>query len=81
MDAVFLSGSLDEAGLFVGFGTHPRFDVWLIDVTGLVLEPGPEGWLIHRHPIPPHRLRLVQKDVQASPAPASDPSAAVEANA
>jgi hypothetical protein len=67
MDAVFLCESLYAAEFFVGFGTHPSVDVWEVDVTGLVLEPGPDGWLIHRQPIPPDRVQLAQKDVVAPP--------------
>lgn len=81
MDAVFLCESLHSAEFFVGFGTHPSIDVWQVDVTGLVLEPGPDGWLIHREAIPPHRLQLPQKDVPAPPRPDSNPSLAAEATA
>ena len=81
MDAVFLCESLWTAEFFVGFGTHPSVDVWEVDVTGLVLEAGPDGWLIHRQPIPPHRLQLAQKDVPAPPPPDSNTSLAAEATA
>ena len=79
MDAVFLCESLFAAEFFVGFGTHPSVDVWEVDVTDLVLEPGPDGWLIHRQPIPPHRLQLAQKDVPAPPPPASLTGSEIEA--
>ena len=68
MEAVFLLEAADQADFFIGFGTHPRFDVWQVDVAGLVIEPGPDGWVIHRQPIPPQRLRLVRQDVSMSPA-------------
>jgi hypothetical protein len=68
MDAVFLLEAPDQADFFIGFGTHPRFDVWQVDVTGLVIEPGPDGWVMHRQPIAPQRLRLVRQDVSVSPA-------------
>lgn len=80
MDAVFLCESLYAAEFFVGFGTHPSVDVWEVDVTGLVLEPGPDGWLIHRQPIPPHRLQLAQKDVpDPPPSPSSLTGSDIEA--
>lgn len=66
MEAVFLLEAADQADFFIGFGTHPRFDVWQVDVDGLVIEPGPDGWVIHHQPIPPERLRLVRQDVTAS---------------
>jgi hypothetical protein len=53
MEAVFLCASREEADFFVGFGSHPHVDVWQIDVSGLALEPGPDGWMIHRSPISP----------------------------
>ena len=37
-------------------------DVWEVDATGLWIERH-EGWLIHRAPIPPDRLRLIAEDL------------------
>ena len=63
MEAVFLCVSRGEADFFIGFGSHPLVDVWQIDVSGLALEPGPDGWIIHRSPIPPERITLIAEDV------------------
>jgi hypothetical protein len=38
-------------------------DVWAVDVTGLWLEGGPDGWYIVPQPIPASRLRLARTDV------------------
>lgn len=63
MEAVFLCASREEADFFVGFGSHPHVDVWRIDVSGLALQPGPDGWIIHRSPIRPERITLVAEDI------------------
>jgi hypothetical protein len=81
MEAVFLCEGVGDAEFFLGFGTHPRLDVWKVDVTGLMLEPGPDGWVIHRRPIAAHRLQLVRHDVSASPPPLPPPDATTWADA
>ena len=52
------------SGFFTGFGQHPLVDVWEVDVAGVALEDGPDGWLICRSPIPPSRIRLVGRDIR-----------------
>lgn len=47
-DGVFLCEALSDVELFVGFGSHPAVDVWEVDVTGLEIEDGPDGWLLCR---------------------------------
>lgn len=37
-------------------------DVWEVDVTGLEIEDGPDGWLLCRTAIPAERVRLTQTD-------------------
>jgi hypothetical protein len=74
MAAVFLCETIGETDFFIEFRRHPRFDLWRVDVSGLVIEAGPSGWLVHRQPIPPHRLQLVQKDIPAAPPPDRDSS-------
>jgi hypothetical protein len=71
MEAVFLCASREEADFFTRppFGGHPLVDLWQVDVTGLALEPGPDGWVVHRSPIPPDRIELAARDI-----PTSDPS-------
>jgi hypothetical protein len=60
---IFLCGSWDEVEFFLGFGQHPLVDVWEVEVEGLALEDGPDGWLLCRTAIPPSRIRLVRQDV------------------
>jgi hypothetical protein len=33
--------------------------VWAVDVTRLTIEPGPDGWVLCREPIPAKRVRLL----------------------
>lgn len=40
MAAVFLCETIGETDFFIGFRRHPRFDLWRVDVSGLVTEPG-----------------------------------------
>jgi hypothetical protein len=62
LKAVFLCETLDDVEFFVGFGQHPLVDVWAVDVTGLAIEPGPDGWVLCREPIPAVRVRLLHAD-------------------
>jgi hypothetical protein len=62
-EAVFLCGSLDEADWFATFGGRPLVDIWQVDARGLVLEDGPDGWLICREPIAASRVGLARPDV------------------
>lgn len=80
LDGVFLCEGESDVDFFIEFSTHPTFDVWEADVTGLRLEPGPDGWIVCRAPIPPDRLRLVRADVSASAPPQTslDPGARVD---
>jgi hypothetical protein len=66
-EAIFLCGSLDEAEWFTTFGGHPLVDIWQVDVRGLVLEDGPDGWLIHREPIAASRVGLARSDIPPPP--------------
>jgi hypothetical protein len=61
-DCIFLShgDEVAEALFFVRMGDGRLIDVWEVDVTGLALEPGPDGWLLTRAPIEPSRLTLVE---------------------
>ena len=81
MEAVFLCEAVGDAEFFLSFETHPRVDVWEVDVTGLVLDPGPDGWVIHRGPIAADRLQLVRQDVSSSPPPLPPPDATTRADA
>jgi hypothetical protein len=59
---IFLSEGDDvpEASFFIGMGSGREIDVWEVDVSGLPLEPGPDGWLLCRMEIEPCRVRLVE---------------------
>ena len=43
-----------------------EFDVWAVDVPGLLIEKH-EGWLIHEEPVSPERPLLIQQDLPANP--------------
>jgi hypothetical protein len=60
LDAVFLD-HVETIEFFTRMSRQPC-DVWEVDVTGLWLEKD-EGWLIHRSPIVPDRLRLIESDL------------------
>ena len=51
---------VSEALFFVRMGSGREIDVWEVDVTGLRLEPGPDGWLLCRTEIESQRVRLVE---------------------
>jgi hypothetical protein len=70
MPAVFLCGTWDDVEFFLQFGGHPMVDVWEVQVAGLTLEDGPDGWLLCRAAIPRPRIRLVRTDVPAPERPA-----------
>lgn len=61
-DGIFLSDgdNVSEALFFVRMGGGRVVDVWEVDVSGLRLEPGPDGWLLCRTRVEPRRLRLVE---------------------
>lgn len=61
-EGIFLSHGDDprEALFFVRMGLGREIDVWEVNVVGLTLEPGPDGWLLCRTPIEPGRLTLVE---------------------
>jgi hypothetical protein len=61
-EGVFLShgDNVAEALFFVKMGRGRLVDVWEVDVAGLSLDPGPDGWLLCRTPIEPRRLELVE---------------------
>jgi hypothetical protein len=65
LPGVFLCGAWDDVEFFLAFGGHPLVDVWEVDVERLVLEDGPDGWLLCRAAIPRSCIRLVRTDVPA----------------
>jgi hypothetical protein len=44
-------------------------DVWSVDVSGWWLRSGPHGWWLVRRPVPPERLTLVLRDLEAGKPP------------
>ena len=60
LDAIFLD-HIETISFFTGMSRLPC-DVWEVDVRGLWIEEY-EGWLIHRQPISPDRLRLLETDL------------------
>jgi hypothetical protein len=58
-EGAFLARGLAEAHWFASFGAVTPVDVWSVDVCGLRIEVGDEGYLLCRARIPPSRLRLV----------------------
>jgi hypothetical protein len=68
LDAVFLCYSLEDAEFFTWMGVGSGLlDIWEVDVGGLVLESGPDGWLIVNERIGPERLRLAVSDLVPEP--------------
>jgi hypothetical protein len=65
MPGVFLCGTWDDVEFFLAFGSHPLVDVWEVKIEGLVLEDGPDGWLLCRAAIPRSCIGLVRTDVPA----------------
>jgi hypothetical protein len=61
-DAVFLCEGRFDVEFFLRIARHAS-DVWAVDVTGLLVEDGPDGWWLVRQSIPPDRLRLARGDV------------------
>lgn len=59
---IFLTDGDDvrEALFFVRMGSGREIDVWEVDVSGLSLDAGPDGWLLCRTPIDPSRITLVE---------------------
>lgn len=70
MPCVFLDRTLQGVQFFVGAAVSP-VDVWAVDVDGLWVENGPDGWWLVAQPIPPERVRLVAADLDA---PSRSPS-------
>lgn len=70
MPGVFLCGTWDDVEFFLSFGGHPLVDVWEVEIEGLALEDGPDGWLLSRDAIPRSQIRLVRTDVPAPDRPA-----------
>jgi hypothetical protein len=64
LPVVFLDD--DPDGMFRTMGRTVT-DMWAVDVTGLWIESGPDGWYLHGQPIPPERLRLAESDLPARP--------------
>jgi hypothetical protein len=60
LPAVFLD-HVSSIGFFTGM-SRLVCDVWEVNVEGLWLEDY-DGWIIHRHPIEPRRLRLISSDL------------------
>jgi hypothetical protein len=60
LDAVFLD-HIETISFFTGMSRLPC-DVWEVDARGLWLEEF-EGWIIHKQPISPDRLRLSKTDL------------------
>jgi hypothetical protein len=61
-EGIFLTHGDDvgEALFFVRMGGGREIDVWEVDVAGLALEAGPDGWLLCRATIDPQRVKLVE---------------------
>jgi hypothetical protein len=70
MPGVFLCETWGDVEFFLGFGGHPLVDVWEVKIEGLVLEDGPDGWLLCRSVVPRSQIRLVRTDVPAPERPA-----------
>ncbi|HET9728138.1 MAG TPA: hypothetical protein VFR41_01895 [Acidimicrobiia bacterium] len=61
-ECVFLCAGDGDVSFFCDMARHPC-DVWAVDVKGLPVEDGPDGWWLVREPVDRARLRLVQRDI------------------
>jgi hypothetical protein len=59
VEGVFFTATLDEARFFVRLRPALAVDVWEVDVTGVTVNEGCDGWWVSRTPIPADQLRLV----------------------
>jgi hypothetical protein len=62
LPAVFVCDEIEDISFFLNIARTPA-DVWAIDVAGMWVESGPDGWWIISRPIGPERLTLVQRNV------------------
>jgi hypothetical protein len=60
VEGVFLTATLDEARFFVRLRPGLAVDVWEVDVPGVTVNEGCDGWWVSRTPIPADQLRLVE---------------------
>ena len=61
LPAVFLCDSREDVSFFLRMARAPA-DVWTVDVGGLWVETGPDGWWIISQPVGPERLTLADSD-------------------
>jgi hypothetical protein len=61
LPAVFVCDSREDVSFFLHMARTPA-DVWTVDVGGLWIETGPDGWWIISQPIGPERLTLAEGD-------------------
>ncbi len=59
---MFVGDEREDISFLLNIARTPA-DVWAIDVDGLWVENGPDGWWIISRPIGPDRLSLVQRNV------------------
>ena len=62
LPAVFVCDEPEDTTFFLNIARTPS-DVWAIDVDGLWVESGPDGWWIISRPISPDRLTLTERDI------------------
>jgi hypothetical protein len=67
LPAVFVCADREDVSFFLRMARSSS-DVWCVDVEGLWLESGPNGWWIISQPVPRDRLRLVGQDIPVSAA-------------
>jgi hypothetical protein len=68
IEGIYLARSLSEGLWFAAFGTHASIDVWSVDVRGLALLDGPDGFPYFPGSIGPERLQLVEASLDATAA-------------
>lgn len=66
LDGIFLCDSLYDADFFASMPSEP-IDIWAVQVDGLVVESGPDGWWVVFDRIPLNRLRLAVEGHPPSP--------------
>jgi len=52
----------NSSGMIVRMAKVPT-DIWFVDVDGIWLENGPNGWRVISHPVARERLTLLVRDI------------------
>jgi hypothetical protein len=62
LPAIFVCKDLDDVSFLLHMAQVPT-DIWSVDVDGIWLENGPNGWQVISHPVAKERLTLLVRDI------------------